>query len=95
MSFAAALLVSCCKSRENQYFLVSLIRFSRTCQKVKAEIIPKAYFTQNSILAGATGCIINTPGWVTGLGFRMLLHAVQTFKGSILFDWILTIIRNY
>ena len=31
--------------------------------------------------AGVSGCIINTCGWVTGVGFKILLNIVEAFHG--------------
>jgi polyribonucleotide 5'-hydroxyl-kinase len=35
------------------------------------------------LTAKASGCVINTCGWVTGLGYRILVHAAKEFKGSL------------
>ena len=40
------------------------------------------YFLVSDFAAGASGCIINTCGWVTGSGFKRLLHIVEAFKGK-------------
>lgn len=40
------------------------------------------HFEQNE-KAGASGCIINTCGWVTGSGFKRLLHIVEAFKVDV------------
>ena len=29
-----------------------------------------------------SGCVINTCGWVTGMGYRILVHAADAFKGK-------------
>lgn len=35
------------------------------------------------VLARASGCVINTCGWVTGTGYRILVHAAETFDGVL------------
>jgi len=40
------------------------------------------HFDQNE-KAGVSGCIINTCGWVTGSGFKRLLHIVEAFKVDV------------
>ena len=34
------------------------------------------------IPARVSGCVINTCGWVTGMGYRILVHAAKAFKGN-------------
>ena len=34
------------------------------------------------LVARSSGCVINTCGWVTGTGFRILVHAAQAFEGK-------------
>ncbi|XP_031570089.1 protein CLP1 homolog [Actinia tenebrosa] len=34
--------------------------------------------------AKASGCVINTCGWVTGLGYRTLVHAAKEFKVNVI-----------
>ena len=33
--------------------------------------------------ARASGCVINTCGWVTGTGYRILVHAAEAFEGGL------------
>lgn len=33
------------------------------------------------VAARVSGCIINTCGWVTGTGYRILVHAAEAFEG--------------
>lgn len=33
-------------------------------------------------VARASGCVINTCGWVTGTGYRILVHAAEAFEGQ-------------
>lgn len=33
-------------------------------------------------IAAVSGCIVNTCGWVTGGGFKALLHIVQAFHSK-------------
>lgn len=41
---------------------------------------PKALLTQ---VVGAAGMLINTMGWVDGLGFELLLHTITAMKANI------------
>ena len=34
------------------------------------------------LIARASGCVINTCGWVTGTGYRILVHAAEAFEGG-------------
>lgn len=34
------------------------------------------------LAAQVSGCIINTCGWVTGTGYRILVHAAEAFEGE-------------
>lgn len=47
-----------------------------------AEVVFK-HFEQNS-KAAVSGCIINTCGWVTGSGFKLLLNVVEAFKVDVI-----------
>lgn len=47
-----------------------------------AEVVFK-HFEQNE-KAGASGCIINTSGWVVGSGFYTLLHVVKAFQVDVI-----------
>lgn len=41
------------------------------------------------ILARASGCIINTCGWVTGTGYRILVHAAEAFDGMYCMQFLI------
>ncbi|KAJ7384175.1 Cleavage polyadenylation factor subunit clp1 [Desmophyllum pertusum] len=34
--------------------------------------------------ARASGCVINTCGWVTGTGYRILVHAAEAFEVNVI-----------
>jgi len=36
-----------------------------------------------------SGCVINTCGWVTGGGFKILMNVVESFKGILLFNFLI------
>lgn len=45
--------------------------------------ITKQRFEQNK-KAQVSGCIINTCGWVTGTGYRILVHAAEAFEVNVI-----------
>ena len=46
------------------------------------------------IAAKVSGCIINTCGWVDGLGYQALLHAAKAFEGMYVLVTVLMTITH-
>ena len=38
-----------------------------------------------ALQVGAAGMVINTMGWVEGLGFQLLMHAIQAMQADVVF----------
>lgn len=36
-----------------------------------------------ALQVGAAGMVINTMGWVEGLGFQLLMHAIQAMQADV------------
>lgn len=53
--------------------------------KISSKIaeITKQRFEKNK-KARASGCVINTCGWVTGTGYRILVHAAEAFEVNVI-----------
>jgi len=47
-----------------------------------AEVVRERF--EKNKKARSSGCVINTCGWVTGTGFRILVHAAQAFEVNVI-----------
>ena len=43
-----------------------------------------SYYFFVLFVARIGGAVVNTCGWVTGLGYKMLVHAAQAFDGKVI-----------
>ncbi|CAI0453509.1 unnamed protein product [Linum tenue] len=76
------------------------VELYRTLVKELAEVLEKQ-FTGNAE-SRAAGMVINTMGWIEGVGYELLLHAIDTFQANVvlvlgqekLFSMLRDVLRN-